>query len=295
VNRRILVIVPPLPGFAPALADAFRRGAPFLDAELASPDDAPIGALHEGRFEAVICWAERPEELAVVSRARSVGPSTRILLVTSRATDGFRDLAVESGATSVLPDTSILPKLVRQIERALDSDGAAIETIHVPQATPQDHTPRRRRADRHVRLAPLPLLVSNHPVEAATLEQAFRQAGMFAPLPVLCSTEEAIAYLSGAAPFANRERHPLPSLILLDFHGPRGAGLDLLGWIRQQDRLRHLPVIMLSAALDRDDIRNAYGLQANSYLIKPGTFDELVEMVKAIKLYWSSLNITPET
>ncbi|RPH37709.1 MAG: response regulator, partial [Planctomycetota bacterium] len=70
---------------------------------------------------------------------------------------------------------------------------------------------------------------------------------------------------------------------------------DLLGWIRQQDRLRHLPVIMLSAALDREDIRNAYGLQANSYLIKPGTFDELVEMVKAIKLYWSSLNISPET
>ena len=50
---------------------------------------------------------------------------------------------------------------------------------------------------------------------------------------------------------------------------------------------------MLSAALDREDIRNAYGLQANSYLIKPGNDEELLEMVNAVKLYWSSLNISP--
>ena len=50
---------------------------------------------------------------------------------------------------------------------------------------------------------------------------------------------------------------------------------------------------MLSASVDRDDIQNAYGLQANSYLIKPGNDEELLEMVKAIKLYWSSLNISP--
>jgi CheY-like chemotaxis protein len=72
------------------------------------------------------------------------------------------------------------------------------------------------------------------------------------------------------------------------------SGLEVLGWIRQHDRLRHLPVIMLTANLNPEDIKGAYGLQANSYLIKPGNFDELVEMVKAINLYWSSLNIAPE-
>jgi len=281
VSRRILVIVPPHPDAAPVLADAFRKGAPFLDADLSSADDAPFGALRERCYEAVVCWAERPEELGVVARIRTSSPSTRIFLVTSHATDGFRDLALQAGASSLLTETNSPARLVRQIESAVE-----------PAAT--EEPPRRRRTDR-VRLAPLPLLVSDNPAEAANLEQAIVKAGMFAPLPILRSSEEAVAYLSGTAPFANRERHPLPSLILLDFRGPGGPGLDLLGWIRQQDRLRHLPVIMLSAALDPEDIRNAYGLQANSYLIKPGTFDELVEMVKAIKLYWSSLNVGPGT
>jgi len=291
VSRRILVIVPPHPDAAPVLADAFRKGAPFLDADLASTDDAPLGALQERRYEAVVCWAERPEELALVARVRSSGPSTRILLVTSCATNGFSDLALQAGASSILADSNSPLRLFRQIERALESDGPAIETLHEP----RHGTPQRRRTDRRVRLTPLPLLVSDNPAEAANLEQAFVKAEMFAPLPTLRDSKEAVAYLSGTGLFADRERHPLPSLILLDFRGPGGPGLDLLGWIRQQDRLRHLPVIMLSAALDREDIRNAYGLQANSYLIKPGTFDELVEMVKAIKLYWSSLNISPET
>jgi len=291
VSRRILVIVPPHPDAAPVLADAFRKGAPFLDADLSSADDAPLGALQDRRYEAVVCWAERPEELAVVARVRASSPATRIFLVMSHASDGFSDLAVQAGASAILANTDSPARLVRQIERALDSGAPAIEILHEP----RQETPQRRRTDRSVRLAPLPLLVSDNPAEAANLEQAFVQAGMFAPLPILRSSEEAVAYLSGTGAFANRERHPLPSLILLDFRGPGGPGLDLLGWIRQMDRLRHLPVIMLSAALDREDIRNAYGLQANSYLIKPGTFDELVEMVKAIRLYWSSLNISPET
>ena len=76
MSRRILVIVPPNPDSTPVLADAFRKGAPFLDADLASADDAPLGSLQERHYEAVVCWAERAEELAVVARVRSSGPST---------------------------------------------------------------------------------------------------------------------------------------------------------------------------------------------------------------------------
>jgi DNA-binding response OmpR family regulator len=293
LSRRILVIVPPHPDAAPALADAFQRVAPFLTTDLSSADDAPWGALLERRYEAAVCWANRPEDLAVVARLRKGSPATPILVVSSSADDGYRDLALNAGASFVLPDSNSLAKVVGQIERTVEAAAGAIEVLHGPPAS--DRASRRRPTDRSVRLSPLPLLVSDHSTEATKLEEAFARAGMFAPLPILRSSEEAIAYLSGKAPYENRERHPLPSLILLDFHGPRGAGLDLLGWIRQQDRLRHLPVIVLSAALDLEDIKGAYGLQANSYLIKPGNFDELVEMVKAIKLYWSSLNISPET
>ncbi len=272
MNRRcILVIVPPDPDAAPEIADAFRKNAPSLLTDMAAPDDAPLGTLQEGRYKAVVCWADTPEDLAVVERIRRAGPATPILLVSSVEDEKFRQRAMAAGASSLLPGAAGAATLAGLIEHAV---------VQGP----------RRSA-----LAPLPLLVSDEAAEAAKLAQAFDRAGMFAPLPVLRSSEEAIAYLSGTAPFTNRERHPLPSLILLDFHGPRGGGLDLLGWIRQQEKLRHLPVIMLSATVDREDIQNAYGLQANSYLIKPGNDVELFEMVKAIKLYWSSLNISPGT
>src|SRR6185436_1842810 len=102
------------------------------------------------------------------------------------------------------------------------------------------------------------------------------------------------AYLSGQPPYDKRTRYPVPSLILLDLHGEGTTGLAVLSWIRLQPRLAHLPVIMLSGTANAEDIKRAYGVQANSYLVKPANFEELVEMVKAINQYWSSININPD-
>ena len=81
-----------------------------------------------------------------------------------------------------------------------------------------------------------------------------------------------------------------PDVLLLDLKLPRKSGHEVLEWLRQQHTLKRLPVVVLTASSESSDINRAYDLGANSYLVKPVTFDALVEMVKTLNLYWLILN-----
>ena len=105
--------------------------------------------------------------------------------------------------------------------------------------------------------------------------------------------DKAIAYLNGVGPYADRALHPLPSLILLDLKMPRATGFEILKWIRAHPALSGVPVIILSGSELRDDIRDAYSIGANSYLIKPLGFDALVEMIKEVSTVWLKDNQRP--
>lgn len=279
----------------------------MIEADLSDAVDALIGNVSERGYDAVVCWADEPDRLDLVVRIHKSSPKTPIILVSPNTDAGFKSLALEKGASALLPDARNLPTLVGLIEQAVLLRLAARQTLSL---AAQSHELTRkvqglaqrtlslsdqasRILDQPIRLAPLPLLVSDVPDDAFQLVKALAKAEMFAPLPIVHSANEAIAYFTGTPPFENRVRYPLPSLILLDLQAPGSAGLDLLGWLRQQSRFKHLPVIILSGTLNQDDLKEAYGRRANSYLIKPGTFDELVEMVKAIKQYWTTLNIQP--
>lgn len=306
MRRRVLVLAPA--GRAAGLPEAFRHHAPELAAELADTADALVEKAGESGYDAVVCWAEGAEQLDLVVRLRKSNPATTIVVVSPDTDASFRTLALEKGGSSLLPDARNLPTLVGLIEQAVllkvaaretrslaqQTRGLTREVLELTERTGELSREARRQIDTPFRLAPLPLLVSDDADAAFQLVRAFEKAELFAPLPILRTQDEAIAYLSGGTPYQNRDRHPLPSLLLLDFQSSGSAGLDLLGWVRRQNRFKHLPVIVLSAAVDERDIKSAYGLQANSYLIKPGNFDELVEMVKALKQYWSSLNVNPD-
>ena len=304
----MLVLPPRDRALLDSLPEGFRHHAPEIVAEFAEVAAEAVDRLRGSGYDAVVCWAENPDELEMVVRLRATRPDLPIVLVSSGIDERFRSLALEKGATAVVPSARSLSTLVGLIEQAVMLRTTARETramasqtralsdevralVRQTNALTQES---RRRLERPFRVTPLPLLVSNDPGQAFQMVKAFEKAEMYAPLPILRSADETIAYLSGAEPYANRDRFPLPSLVILDFHGPGMSGLEALGWIRQHARLRHLPVIMLTAALNAEDIKGAYGLQANSYLIKPGNFEELVEMVKAINLYWSSLNVNPD-
>lgn len=75
---------------------------------------------------------------------------------------------------------------------------------------------------------------------------------------------------------------------------PRRSGFEVLAWLRQQEELRRLPVVVLTSSEESTDINRAYDLGANSYLVKPVDFDALLHMVKGLGLYWLVLNEDPE-
>lgn len=138
------------------------------------------------------------------------------------------------------------------------------------------------------------LLVEDDPNDVLLIKRAFRKANLANPIHVVGDGEAAVAYLAGQAPYTDRERYPLPMLLLLDLKMPRKSGFEVLAWLREQPGLKRLPVVVLTASRETNDINRAYELGANSYLVKPVAFDTLLEMVKTLNLYWLILSEKPD-
>ncbi len=130
------------------------------------------------------------------------------------------------------------------------------------------------------------LHIDDDPNDTELLRAAAVKAQVTCTLRNVTDGEQAIAYLSGHGPFANRELHPLPALILLDLKMPRATGFEVLSWIRAHPQIGHLPVVVLSGSALQDDIQRAYAAGANSYLIKPLGFSALVELVRDLQSAW---------
>ena len=138
------------------------------------------------------------------------------------------------------------------------------------------------------------LLVEDSPDDALLIQRAFRKANLANPVQLVRDGEEAVAYLSGGAPYDDRGRFPLPVFMLLDLKLPRRSGLEVLAWLRQESAVRRLPVVVLTSSRESVDVNRAYDLGVNSYLTKPVGFEALIEMVKNVNLYWLVLNESPE-
>jgi|SRR3954467_3670022 len=137
------------------------------------------------------------------------------------------------------------------------------------------------------------LLVEDDPNDVFFLQYAFEQAGIKNPTRIVADGQEAIDYLSGAGKFTDRSQFPVPALVLLDLKLPVIMGLDVLRWIKEQPDLRTLLVVVMTSSKDPSDIYEAYHLGARSYLVKPLSVHDRLEIAKAIKLYWLGLNMLP--
>lgn len=124
------------------------------------------------------------------------------------------------------------------------------------------------------------------------LREAFKKAGVKAPLHAVTDGSEAIAYLKGEGPYADRVRHPYPDALLLDLNMPRRNGFEVLEWIRHDPRSSRLIVYVLSASARQADVRRAYELHANSYIVKPTRIDELVAFAAALHA-WHRFAVPP--
>ena len=137
------------------------------------------------------------------------------------------------------------------------------------------------------------LLVEDDPNDIILIKRAFEKANITNPLQVIEDGEEAISYLTGKGRYGNRVKYPLPMLLLLDLKLPRKSGHEVLEWLHKQPMLKRLTVVVLTSSQQSSDINKAYDLGTNSYLVKPVTFDALVEMVKTLNFYWVTLNEKP--
>ena len=139
------------------------------------------------------------------------------------------------------------------------------------------------------------LLAEDDPNDVLLLQRAFQKAGLRDSLKVVRDGEQAIDYLSGIGPYSNRERFPLPFLLLLDLKMPGTDGFEVLQWVRAENDLKRLLVVVLTSSNLQADVDRAYELGANSYLVKPVEFDQMVNMIQRFEAYWTEINRLPTT
>ena len=117
------------------------------------------------------------------------------------------------------------------------------------------------------------------------LQRAFLKVGLSASLHVAVDGEEAVAYLSGRGAYADRAAHPLPTLVLLNLKLPKKSGLEVLEWMRQQPRLRRIPVVIITTSGEERDRRRALELGAREYYVKPIESTGLLQLAKKVHTF----------
>ena len=138
------------------------------------------------------------------------------------------------------------------------------------------------------------LTAEDNPFDAFLLKRAFLKAGVNVPMDMVTDGQEVIDYLNGEEPFADRKKHPLPSVLVLDLKMPRISGFDVIEWIRRQPGLRRLPILVLTSSNLSRDVNRAYELGANSYLVKPSELQDLEQVAAQVERYWLALNQCPD-
>ncbi|MFW9998299.1 MAG: response regulator [Candidatus Odinarchaeota archaeon] len=126
------------------------------------------------------------------------------------------------------------------------------------------------------------LFIEDNPDDVEITLRGFKKGGLTNEVIVLRDGQEAIDYINNK----DREKHPVPGLILLDINLPKVDGIEVLEYLKKDVEFKKVPVIMLTASQKDEDVADSYELGAMKYLIKPVSFDSFLEIVRLIKMYW---------
>jgi len=137
------------------------------------------------------------------------------------------------------------------------------------------------------------LLVEDNTDDVLLTLRALQRANILNEVVVARDGVEAYDYLTAEGQYAGRDEKDMPVVVLLDLKMPRMGGLELLEKIRKISNLRFLPVVILTSSNEDRDICESYNLGANSYIQKPVDFDQFVQSIKTLGLYWLVLNVNP--
>src|ERR1041385_878432 len=118
------------------------------------------------------------------------------------------------------------------------------------------------------------------------LERALRQVGFVNPFYVCNNGVEVVEYFRGVGKFSDRAKYPFPRVFITDLKMPKMDGLQVLKWLYQHPECNVIPRIVLTASRQVSDIQEAYKFGVNSYLVKPGGYQQLTKMLKQVFDYW---------
>ncbi|MFD0998611.1 response regulator [Ohtaekwangia kribbensis] len=137
------------------------------------------------------------------------------------------------------------------------------------------------------------LLVEDNPDDAELTMHALRLGDNKINLLHLNDGAEALNFVFAKKSFENKRIQNDLKLVLLDLKLPKIDGLEILKRIREDERTRTLPVVILTSSREKKDIATAYNLGVNSYVVKPVEFEFYVHVVKTLTLYWNTINEKP--
>ncbi len=135
------------------------------------------------------------------------------------------------------------------------------------------------------------LLVEDNPGDVRLTMEALKEAKVINHLTVLKDGVEALAFLRRQGQYAKAAR---PHLILLDLNLPKKDGREVLAEIKADDKLKRIPVVVLTTSQDEQDVLKSYHLHANCYITKPVDLEQFITVVKSIEGFWLGIVVLPK-
>ena len=136
------------------------------------------------------------------------------------------------------------------------------------------------------------LLVEDNPDDEALMLRALKKNRIANEVIVTRDGAEALDYLFATGVYEGRDLNHMPQLMLLDLKLPKISGLEVLQRLRNDERTKYIPVVVLTSSSEERDIISSYDLGANSYVQKPVDFNEFMEATKQLGAYWLIINKT---
>lgn len=130
------------------------------------------------------------------------------------------------------------------------------------------------------------LIAEDEDSDFLLLQKALRQTDVPWAIHRVTDGLEALNYLRGDGPYADRTQHPIPQVVVLDLKMPRMTGMELLEWIKENPSYRVIPTLIMSSSQQELDVQKAYEFGANTYFVKPTNFQALVSLCRQIAGYW---------
>jgi CheY-like chemotaxis protein len=145
--------------------------------------------------------------------------------------------------------------------------------------------PQKTRANvpTQMNLGPVLLIVDDSENDLLLMRRAFKKAEFDVRYETVTGGEQAIAYLCGEGEFDDREKHPIPTVLLLDLNMPGMSGFEVLRWVRGHHSYHRMCVIILSASMRKEDVETSFDLGANAFLVKPADLLELIDLMKKLR------------